>query len=96
MIKVPVLVHEHYIMYIEEFNDLYWFHTDVFKWSSSVKKTYVRDLDRLQQVANKPLYALIEQENTKLNKFAKSIGFKEKETTVLNNNKQAYIFSRSI
>lgn len=54
------------------------------------------EYDHLSILAKRILYALIETDNPKLKKFAISIGFKQKEEIVLNNNKQAYIYSRSI
>jgi hypothetical protein len=42
-----------------------------------------------------PLVALIEEDNTKLAKFAKSIGFKMEQPLKLNNGQLGYIYSWS-
>ena len=74
MSKFPVVQRPEYIMYLEYANDMFWFHTDVFKWTSEVKKDFVRNLDRLQDLINVPIYGLVD--NDKLGKFGEAIGFK--------------------
>lgn len=73
--KTPVVNRDNYIIYLEVFNDMYWLHTDVFKWTSEIKKDYLKDLNTLQGLIDSPLYGAVEQENTKLGKFGESIGF---------------------
>jgi hypothetical protein len=73
--KVPVVNREHYIQYIEYFNDLHFLHTDVFKWSKEIKQEYLKDLDTLQRLLDSPLFGVVEDTNTKLSKFGESIGF---------------------
>jgi hypothetical protein len=72
--KIPIVNREEYILYLEFFSNLYWLHTDVFKWSASIKKKYIRDLDILQYLLNAPLYGLVD--NEKLGKFGETLGFK--------------------
>ena len=74
MVKFPVVQRPEYIMYLEYAHDMFWLHTDVWKWTSEVKKDFVQNLDRLQDLLNVPIYALID--NDKLEKFSKTIGFK--------------------
>jgi len=73
--KVPVVNREHYIQYIEYFNDLHFLHTDVFKWSKDIKQEYLKDLDTLQRLLDSPLFGVVEDTNTKLAKFGEKIGF---------------------
>lgn len=80
MSKFPVVNRSHYIMYLELFENYYWLHTDVFKWSAEIKKEYIKDLDKLQSLINAPLLALID--NDKLDKFSKMIGFKYKQDLI--------------
>jgi len=82
-------------MYLEFFAGMHWFHTDVFNWTPKVKKKYLEDLNLLQYLVSTPLVAIIEEDNTKLAKFAKSIGFKMEQPLKLNNGQLGYIFSRS-
>ena len=74
MHKFPVVNRQEYIMYLELFSNLYWLHTDVFKWSAETKKHYIKDLDQLQSLLNAPLYGLVD--NDKLGKFGETLGFK--------------------
>lgn len=94
--KVPVVIREDYTMLLELHNNLIWFHTDVRKWTPSVKTKYLEDLNLLQHLVSVPLVALIQEQNTKLAKFAKTIGFKYQQP-LLGQDKQMYhIHSRSI
>jgi hypothetical protein len=93
--KTPVVQRQDYVMYIEFFAGMHWFHTDVFNWTSKVKKKYLEDLNLLQYLVSTPLVALIEEDNTKLAKFAKSIGFKMEQPLKLNNGQLGYIYSWS-
>ena len=72
--KVPIVNNQNYIIYLEYFNKLYWLHTDVFKWSSVIKKQFIKDLDTLQRLINDDLYGLVDSD--KLSKFGSKIGFK--------------------
>ena len=83
---------DNYIMYFEFFNNLMWFHTDVFKWSANIKREYLRDLQIVRGLINIPLLAFIEEENVKLNKFAKSIGMKQMQEVVSKDGAVAHIY----
>jgi hypothetical protein len=85
MIKVPIVNREHYTMYLELYEGMLWFHSDVHKWTQEVKKKYIEDLDLLQYLVSVPLVALVVVDNTKLAKFAKLIGFKEFNKVTFNN-----------
>jgi hypothetical protein len=74
--KVPVVIREDYTMLLELHNNLIWFHTDVRKWTPTVKAKYLEDLNLLQHLVSVPLYALSEVSNKKLIKFGKSVDFK--------------------
>jgi len=93
-LKVPVVNRQDYTMYLENFAGMLWFHTDVHKWSSEVKKSFIKDLDTLQTLVSVPLVALID--NTKLAKFARSIGFKYEQPIIGNDNEKHEIYSRSL
>ena len=95
MVKVPVVIRDDYIMFLEFFEGMLWFHTDVNKWTPEVKTKYIEDLNLLQYLVNSPLLAMINQRDNKLTKFTKVIGFKY-EQPFLGNDKQMYdIYSRS-
>lgn len=83
---------DNYIMYFEFFNNLMWFHTDVFKWSARIKRDYLRDLQIVRGLINIPLLAFVEEENVKLNKFAKSIGMKQMQEVVSKDGAVAHIY----
>jgi hypothetical protein len=93
--KVPVVLRDDYTMYLEFFEGMLWFHTDVRKWTPEIKVKYVEDLNILQYLINSPLVAMVNQRDNKLSKFGKVIGFKY-EQPFLGNDKQMYdIYSRS-
>jgi len=93
--KVPVVLRQDYIMYLELFEGMLWFHTDVHKWTVEIKAKYLEDLNILQYLVNCPLVAMVNQRDKKLGKFSRVIGFKY-EQPFLGNDKQMYdIYSRS-
>jgi hypothetical protein len=94
-VKTPVVQRKDYIMYLEFFADMHWFHTDVFKWTSEVKKKYLEDLNLLQYLVGTPLVALVEKDNTKLAKFGETTGWQLLQPYQLNNGKEAYIYTWS-
>jgi len=94
--KVPVVNKEEYIIYLEYFNEMYWLHTDVFKWSSSVKKKYLEDLNTLQSLLDTTMYGLVEQENIKLGKFGETIGFRYLKNLLGNDGNSYRIYKRSL
>ena len=94
--KVPVVVRREYTMALEYTSDLIWFHSDVYKWSKEIKKKYLEDLNLLQHLVGVPLVALIEEDNKKLAKFAKTIGFNKMDMLNLNNGKVGFVYARSL
>ena len=82
-------------MYLEFYQDLLWFHSDVHKWSNEVKKNYLKDLDTLQDLVEVPLVALVEEDNYKLMKFGKITGWTVMNKLNLNNGKVGLVYTRS-
>jgi len=94
--KVPVVIREDYTMLLELYDNFIWFHTDVRKWTPTVKAKYLEDLNLLQHLVSVPLVALVEKDNKKLSKFGKSIGFEFKQDFIGQDNKMYHIYSRSL
>lgn len=94
-VKTPVVNRPDYTMYLELFQDMLWFHTDVRKWSNEVKKNYIKDLDSLQELVGIPLIALVEEDNIKLSKFGKVTGWVVMNKLNLNNGKVGLVYTRS-
>jgi hypothetical protein len=94
--KVPVVIREDYTMLLELHDNLIWFHTDVRKWTPTVKAKYLEDLNLLQHLVSVPLVALIEDTNTKLTKFSKTIGFEFKQDFISQDKQMYHIYSRSL
>ena len=83
-------------MYLEQHQKYNWFHTDVQKWTAEIKKKYIEDLNTLQLELSPFIVSLVREDNTKLEKFGKSIGF-EYETTIKGlDNMKHHIYSRSL
>lgn len=93
--KIPIVIKDDYIMYLEWYEGVHWFHTDVFKWTPSVKIKFLEDLNLLACLVPNPLYAFSTKENTKLVKFGESLGWKHFKDIKLNDNKEAYIYTWS-
>jgi hypothetical protein len=91
-VKLPVIQDKDFIIYLEYHKDLFWLHTDVFKWSSEVKKNFLLKLDQLQQAMNTELFGLVD--NDKLEKFGKAIGFEFYQTTLGFDNQEYKVFIR--
>ena len=96
MIKVPVVNRRDYTMYLELFSGMLWFHTDVYRWTAAVKKEYLKDLDVLQSLTSTPLVAMLDEDNSKLIKFAETIGFKHVQPFVGQDNIMYLIYSRGL
>ncbi len=95
-IKTPVVNRPEYVMYLEQFSGMLWFHTDIFKWSSNIKQKYLEDLNLLQYLVSVPLVALVEEDNHKLAKFGKVTGWEKMEQLNLNNGKVGFVYTRSL
>lgn len=94
MSKFPVVNRQDYIIYLELFANLYWLHTDVFKWSAEIKKHYVRDLNQLQLLLDSPLYGMVD--NNKLGKFGTTIGFNYLQDLVGKDGNTYQIYKRNL
>jgi len=96
MIKVPVVNKIDYTMYLELHEGMLWFHTDVRKWTLEVKIKYLEDLNLLQHLVSIPLVALVHEDDKKLAKFGKTIGFEFKQPLLGQDKKMYHIYSRSL
>lgn len=92
MVKVPVVNRQDYTMYLELYEGMLWFHTDIRKWNREVKKKYLEDLDLLQYLVTVPLVALVD--NEKLAKFGKVTGW-NKINELIVNDKKYDVYTRS-
>ena len=94
--KMPVVQRRDYVMFLEFYAGMHWFHTDVFNWTPKVKKKYLEDLNLLQYLVNIPIVALVEQDNKKLAKFGEVTGWKVIDQMNLNNGKVGLVYTRSL
>jgi len=93
--KVPVVVRDDYTMYLEFFNSLLWFHTDVRKWSSKVKLKFVEDLNLLHYLTGIPIVALVDEDDKKLAKFGSTTGWNKVGEVPTNTGKTGHIYQWS-
>jgi len=91
--KVPVVIRGEYVMYLEFFDNHLWFHTDILKWTADVKKRYIEDLSKLEDLVSVPLMALIKEDNQKLAKFAKTFNWQSKGQIMLNDGSKGFIYA---
>ena len=94
--KVPIVIREDYTMLLELHDNFIWFHTDVRKWTPKIKTKYLGDLHLLQYLVSVPLVALVHEDDTKLAKFGRTIGFEFKQEFISQDNKMYHIYSRSL
>jgi len=74
-VKKRVIVKPKYIVYTEIVNNLTFIHMDVFKWTKSVKKEFLKDWNEFA-IKNKPLYAMPFIDDEKMHKWSLITGFK--------------------
>lgn len=91
--KTPVVIRDHYVMYLEWFNGFLWFHTDVFKWNKTVKKEFMKDLATLQSLSPLPFKAMVQQGQDKLAKFGISVGWQKERTMPLKDGSEASMYT---
>jgi hypothetical protein len=91
--KVPVIIKDDYTVYLELFDNRLWFHTDIKRWTANTKKRYQTDLSCLERLVGCPMFALIREENKKLEKFAKTFGWHRKAEIMCLDGSRAYIYS---
>ena len=96
MVKTPVVIRDDYIMYLELYDNALWFHTDIKKWSSTVKTKFLEDLNLLQHLTSIPIFALVPQDNKKLQKFGDVTGFTQIQPYLGQDNQMYFIYSRSL
>lgn len=94
--KTPIVLKPNYTMSLENFNNMLWFHADVYRWSKQVKQEFIKDLNTVQELITIPLAALVEDSNKKLMKFATLIGFTPVNTVTGDDGKTYNILSRSL
>jgi len=94
--KVPVCIREDYIFYLEFFEGLLWFHTDVKKWSAEIKNEFKKDMAVVEDLIGKPIYALIREDDIKLARFAKIVGWSEKCQISLLDGSKAFIYTNKV
>lgn len=90
--KTPVVIRDEYVMYLELFDNFLWFHTDVYKWTSSVKRRFLKDMRTLVGLIGMPLLSLVEVSNKRLTKFAEAIGMSCEQTITTDTGEQAFIY----
>lgn len=96
MDKLAVVNRLEYTIYLEYFDDVYFLHTDVVKWSPDIKRKYLVDLDLVQELLGTELYGLVESTNKKLSKFGKTIGFTYVKNITGNDSKVYEIYKRGV
>lgn len=74
--KKPVIVKPEYIIYTENVNNLTFIHMDVFKWTKSVKKEFVKDWNDWARKQKQPIYAMPFIDDEKMHKWSLITGFK--------------------
>lgn len=94
-IKKPIIVRDDYVIYLEYFEEALWFHTDITRWTSKIKKQFLKDLKVIMTSVSLPVKALVTEDNKKLAKFGRVTNWEIEKQVVLNNGNTAYIYSWS-
>ena len=75
--KVPVITKEDYIVYTEDVQGLVFIHMDVFRWSKTVKRNFLKDWNEWASAQGKDLYAMPFIDNDKMVKWCTEVcGFR--------------------
>lgn len=78
--KVPVVIRNDYIIYLEQVEDSVFIHCDVFKWNKTTKKNLHDSLDTIVKLQGREIFALHKIGDTKHKKFLRMYGFKFLDT----------------
>lgn len=90
--KTPVILRDDYTAYLELYKNQLWFHVDVRRWSPQVKRQCSEDITKLLDLVNRPLLALIVEDNIKLMKFAKAFKWKQMTTLPTKDGRTAFVY----
>jgi len=93
--KIPIVIKPEYTLYLEYWDTVYWFHTDVNVWNGRVKRMMLEDLRKIRELVTIPLRALAASENLKLIKFGECLGWEFELTTTLKDGSKAVIYKWS-
>ena len=93
--KFPIVICAEYTIFLEYFEDVFWFHVNVRKWTPSVKNMMLDDLKKLRDLVRMPLRALVDSENLKLQKFGQHLGWVVELETVLYDGSKAFVYKWS-
>jgi len=73
--KVPVVNKPNYTIWLENYKNIATFiHADVYKYNKSVRQEFGKDLNKLMDLHQNPLYVLTQSDNKKLKKFMNIYG----------------------
>jgi len=90
--KFPIVIKPEYTLYLEHWNGVYWFHTDVKVWTSSAKKMMLNDLRKICDLVTMPLRAFVKAENLKLQKFGNCLGWFVEFEATLEDGSKAFVY----
>lgn len=93
--KHPVISNSDYILYLEFAFKSTFIHCDCFKWTKSIKKRLIQDVDKLCAVRKEPIYAIHEIGDKKHLKFITMMGFKYFMDILGVDNKMRQLFVRN-
>lgn len=76
--KYPVIQTKNYIVYVEEVQEVWFIHMDVFKWSKTIKQQFLSDWNAWTDEVTKDrtLFAMPFIDDTKMEKWTDMTGFK--------------------
>ena len=76
MVKTPVIIRDHYIVYLEDYQGMMFVHCDVYKWNKTISKDLKSNFSILKKLLRTPIYALHEEcLGNKHKKFLDKFGF---------------------
>jgi hypothetical protein len=78
-IKLPVIEHEHYTVYVEYASGVRFIHMDVHKWSKAVKQAFLADWNEWAERQEGALFAMPFIDDKKMRKWAVICGFEVAE-----------------
>lgn len=94
--KTPVIYSNDYVVFFEYYATKTFIHCDCTKWSKSIKKSLLADLDSLLQIHRKPVFAIHEIDDKKHLKFLNITGFTFLSDFTGADNKPRQLYVRNI
>ena len=92
--KTPVIYNNDYIVYLEYTFAMSFIHCDCYRWTKTVKKQLIEDIDKLVAIHREPIFAIHDLNDNKHLKFLYMMNFKYHSDFIGDDNLTRQLFVR--